>query len=64
MARLSATPALLNRYLEILALFGFRPDKVQFAPDGSIILHAGAGEDIVQHDPLTEWELKRDPSIH
>jgi hypothetical protein len=64
MVRLATTPALLGRFLEALAPYGFAPERVQFTPDGSIILHASVADDAVDRDPLTEWELKRGRPLH
>jgi hypothetical protein len=64
MSRLAATPAQLERFLQILSPHGFTPKRVELSPDGSIVLHGEAGAPLAEPDLLAEWEAKRGRRPH
>lgn len=63
MRRLGLTVAELRRVLETLAGFGFAAHRLEFAPNGVVIIQAESTQDATG-DPLAEWEARRASSPH
>jgi len=62
--RLAATPAQLQRLLEMLIPFGFSPTRIELTPNGAVVLHGAASVGATEPDLLAEWEAKRAQTVH
>lgn len=57
--RRALSAAQLQKLLQMLTVFGFKPGRVEVSPEGAVTLHSEQEAAAAPHDPLAEWEARR-----